>query len=105
MADHRDGFERGAWRRIVERLAHLPRPAHFFRFALNVATRHVEPDAITEAVIQRFFHRNIRTALADGHYHFDLMVQILRHLWIRNGGAVLYDRIGRFHEEKWRFPV
>ena len=83
MADHRDRLQRGARRGVVERLAHLPRAAHFLRLALQVAARHVEPDAVAEDVVERFLDRDVRAALADRDDHLDLVVQVFGHLRIR----------------------
>ena len=44
-------------------------------------------------------------ALAERDDQFDLVVQVLGRLRIRNGRAVGHNRIGRLHEEKRRLAI
>ena len=97
--------KRGTRRRIVEGLAHFPRAAHFLGFALQVAARHVEADAVSPYVIERLVDRNVRSAFADGHDQFDLVMQVLGRLRIGNGRVIGHDRIRRLHEKKRRLAV
>ena len=105
MADHRHGFERGTRRGVVEGFAHLPRAAHFFGFALHVAARHIEADAVAEHVIERFFNRYVFAALADSDRHLNFVMQVFGHRRIGDSGAVHHNGIRRLHEEKRRFAI
>ena len=105
MTHHRHGFERRARRRVVERLAHLPRPAHLLRLALDVAAGHVEPDAIAPHMLERLLDGDVLPALGDRDHHLDLVVDVLRAHRIRHGRAVLHDGIRRLHEEERRLAV
>jgi hypothetical protein len=61
---------------VVERLADLPRPALLLHLALQIAPGHVEPEAITEHVIERVPDRNVAAAAAQCHYRLDLVMHV-----------------------------
>src|SRR5438045_3219375 len=105
MADLGRGLERRARRGLVEALSHLPRAAHLLRFALEVAPRHVEPDAVAPDGLERLLERNVLPALADRDDHLDLVVDVLRADGIGDRRAALHDGIRRLHEEERRLAI
>ncbi|MNN57825.1 hypothetical protein D3C81_1728330 [compost metagenome] len=56
-------------------------------------------------MIECLFDRDVGATATDCDDHFDLVVQVLGQLRIRDGGVIGGDRISRFHEEKRRFTI
>jgi hypothetical protein len=100
VADHR---------RVIERLADLPRLFLIPHRLLQVTARHVESERVAEHVRVRRRHRDIAAALADCGDELDFVVVVLRHRGIRvvDRHALRHelDRIGGLLEKERRLAI
>src|SRR6185437_2183348 len=105
MADLGSRLQRRAGRRMVERLADLPRPLLLARGLLQVAPREVDAHRIAIDVIERLLGRNVQPAALHGDDQLDLMMHVLGQRRIGDGGAVGLEHVGMLGKEKRRVPL
>lgn len=74
----RHGTDRRDRGRVIERLGDVPGQSVVFGVRLQVATRQVIADRITEHVLERLGRRDVLAALADRDDEFHLVVQVRR---------------------------
>src|SRR5580704_9930356 len=102
VADRGCRLERPAWRRIIERLADLPRPLDVARSDLQVATRQVDADAVAIDAGKRVFGLDVAAAAFERHDQLDFVMHVLGQRGVGHRAAVGDDRVRRLGEEERR---
>ncbi len=98
----RHGTDRRNRGRVIERLGDVPGQAMVLRLRLQVATRQVIADRVTEHVLERLGRRDLLAALADRDDEFHLVVQVRRARRVTHRRAVRDHCVGRLGEEARR---
>ena len=96
------GADRGGG---VETLAHVPWPAGFLGFALQIAPGHVEPGGVAPYVSERPGSFDIAAARANCRDEFHFMMQISGLDRVRHVRIADQKSIGGLHEEKRRLAI
>ena len=95
--------------RVVERLAHLPRPPLLFALPLQVAASHVQAQRVTKNAVVGAINRNVLAALFKGNHQLHFIVQIGRLGRVRNLGCLAClnrdQRVSWLGEEKRIFTA
>ncbi len=104
MPDITHPMHRPARRRILERLAHVPRPPELLCSALQITARHVERNRIPEDMLQRLVGGDILATGFQTSRHFDLEVHVIGLARIGKH-AINAQVVGIFLKEERRLPV
>src|SRR5580692_9595867 len=102
MADRSSWLERPAWRRVIERLADLPRPLDVARGDLQITTGQVDADAIAVDAGKRVFGLDVAAAAFERHDQLDLVMHVLGQRRVGHRAAVGHDRVRGLGEEERR---
>src|SRR5690606_29124057 len=88
----------------LESLADLPGPAELLRLALQVAPRHVEPDAVAPDAVHRLLYGDIHAAALQRDDEFDLVMDVRGHRRIGELAGEI-EIVGVLLEEERRLAV